>query len=318
MTRNILAAGIVALTLSSCSTISHTAQSVPVDTQVYNNTVADLNVAHKRDSVTVNWNWNPLSTVSLKAQKESATHALLAKSDADILVEPQYIVKRRGFLRGGSVTVTGYPANYANFRNMTTDDAEKIATINGANDIVVVNPVIATTAGKVVKKQQPTTLGGKKQAKATGCSFINLVGGPLVDINNDIDVGTSFGLMYGSYKKSWGWYAKLTLNQTLLRHGNDDKDEEHKWTPTAIIGAIKTLGSDFSAFAGLGCGAYYYTYESYYHEDIDSRKYTVPIEAGFMKRFGGFNVMLGATYSIPFGDRGSGTLVPFAGFGICF
>ena len=89
MTRIILAAGIAALALSSCSTITHTSQTAAVDTQVYNLTVADMKVAAKKDSVTVDWKWNPLSTVSLSAQKQTATHTLLGKNEADVLVAPQ-------------------------------------------------------------------------------------------------------------------------------------------------------------------------------------------------------------------------------------
>ena len=126
----ILAAG-VGLALSSCSTIQHTSQTAGVDTNVYNLTVADMNVAKQKQTMTTEWKWNPLSTVSLKAQKETATAELLKEANADVLVEPQYIVKRRGLFRGGSLTVTGYPATYSNFRNMTPEDAEKIAKING-------------------------------------------------------------------------------------------------------------------------------------------------------------------------------------------
>lgn len=113
-----------------------------------------MKVASKKDSVTVDWKWNPMSTVSLKAQKETATHILLNKSNADVLVEPQYIVTRRGIFRRRSVTVTGYPATYTDFRPMTEADAEKIATINGDYNTVMVNPVISTTTGKVVKPAQ--------------------------------------------------------------------------------------------------------------------------------------------------------------------
>lgn len=317
MTRKILAAGIAALALSSCSTITHTSQTAAVDTQVYNLTVADMKVAAKKDSVTVDWKWNPLSTISLSAQKETATHTLLGKSDADVLVEPEYIVKRRGLFRGGSVTVTGYPATYSNFRAMTAEDAEKIATING-NNVVVVNPVLSTTAGKVVKKKKPAPMLPLRKREAVHHQFVNVLGGAVIDVNGTIDVGYHFGAMYGSYGKSWGWYGKVVLNSTELykcEYGYSG-DYERKSSPSATIGAIKTLGGGFSAFAGVGVGGYYAEEDDYYENEVT--KFSIPVEIGFMKRFNSINVMLGATYATPVAGIGSGNINPFVGVGYSF
>lgn len=324
MTRKILAAGIAALALSSCSTITHTSQTAAVDTQVYNLTVADMKVAAKKDSVTVDWKWNPLSTISLSAQKETATHTLLGKSDADVLVEPEYIVKRRGLFRGGSVTVTGYPATYSNFRAMTAEDAEKIATINGDNNIVVVNPVLSTTAGKVVKKKKPAPVLPLRKREAVRHQFVNVLGGVILDVDNYIDVGYHFGAMYGSYGNNWGWYGKVTLGSTNL-YKDDGSGSERKWTPSITLGAIKTLGSGFSTFFGIGAGGYFVEEEKEYYTGgyWDTRyeevtKFSIPVEIGFMKRFNSINVMLGATYATPVAGVGSGNINPFVGVGYSF
>lgn len=324
MTRKILAAGIAALALSSCSTITHTSQTAAVDTQVYNLTVADMKVAAKKDSVTVDWKWNPLSTISLSAQKETATHTLLGKSDADVLVEPEYIVKRRGLFRGGSVTVTGYPATYSNFRAMTAEDAEKIATINGDNNIVVVNPILSTTAGKVVKKKKPAPVLPLRKREAVRHQFVNVLGGVVLDVDNYIDVGYHFGAMYGSYGNNWGWYGKITLGSTSLReHVNDDS--ERKWSPSITLGAIKTLGGGFSTFFGIGAGGYFVEDEEEYYNgrywvtrEKEVTKFSIPVEIGFMKRFNSINVMLGATYATPVAGIGSGNINPFVGVGYSF
>lgn len=324
MTRKILAAGIAALALSSCSTITHTSQTAAVDTQVYNLTVADMKVAAKKDSVTVDWKWNPLSTISLSAQKETATHTLLGKSDADVLVEPEYIVKRRGLFRGGSVTVTGYPATYSNFRAMTAEDAEKIATINGSNNIVVVNPVLSTTAGKVVKKKKPAPVLPLRKRESVRHQFVNVLGGVVLDVDNYIDVGYHFGAMYGSYGNNWGWYGKVTLGSTNL-YKDDGSGSERKWTPSITLGAIKTLGSGFSTFFGIGAGGYFVEDEKEYYTGgyWDTRyeevtKFSIPVEIGFMKRFNSINVMLGATYATPVAGVGSGNINPFVGVGYSF
>lgn len=324
MTRKILAAGIAALALSSCSTITHTSQTAAVDTQVYNLTVADMKVAAKKDSVTVNWKWNPLSTISLSAQKETATHTLLGKSDADVLVEPEYIVKRRGLFRGGSVTVTGYPATYSNFRAMTADDAEKIATVNGDNNIVVVNPILSTTAGKVVKKKKPAPVLPLRKREAVRHQFVNVLGGVVLDVDNYIDVGYHLGAMYGSYGNNWGWYGKVTLGSTNL-YKDDGSGSERKWTPSITLGAIKTLGGGFSTFFGIGAGGYFVEDEEEYYNgrywvtrEKEVTKFSIPVEIGFMKRFNSVNVMLGATYATPVAGIGSGNINPFVGVGYSF
>lgn len=325
MTRKILAAGIAALALNSCSTITHTSQTAAVDTQVYNLTVADMKVAAKKDSVTVDWKWNPLSTVSLSAQKQTATHTLLGKNEADVLVEPEYIVKRRGLFRGGSVTVTGYPATYSNFRAMTADDAEKIATINGDNNIVVVNPMLSTTAGKVVKKKKPAPVLPLRKHEAVRHQFVNVLGGAV--LNQNIENGYHFGAMYGSYGNNWGWYGKVTLNSTRLdKHENhEDEEMQRKWSPSVTIGAIKTIGGGFSTFFGIGVGGYFtedwtehyngYFWSTDYEEDT---KFSIPVEIGFMKRFKSINVMAGATYATPVAGIGSGNINPFVGVGYSF
>ena len=323
MTRKILAAGIAALALSSCSTITHTSQTASVDTRLYNLTVADMKVANAKDSVTVDWKWNPLSTISLKAQKESATHALLNRNDADVLVEPQYIVTRRGIFRGGSVTVTGYPATYTDFRPMSSEDAEKIATVNGDCSTVVVNPVISTTAGKVVKNRKPTFIPSRKRVEAHH-QFVNLIGGAVIDIDDNISVGYQLGAMYGSYGKSWGWYGKFVLNSTMCYDGRE-RDESRKWTPSLTVGGIKTIYGGLSAFGGVGIGGYFlrdyeYGYDNYGYStsfNIEKAKFTIPVELGLMMRISKVNISVGATYTTPL-CGGYGNVNPFAGVGFSF
>lgn len=318
--RNLLAVCFAALLVSSCSTVTNTSQTAAVDTQLYNLTVADMNVAAKKDSVTLDWAWNPLSTVSLSAQKESATHALLEKSDADVLIEPEYIVHRRGLFRGGSVTVTGYPASYSNFRAMTSEDAQNIATISGnMGGTVLVNPMLETTAEKVIKKRP---VSPRLEQQHTNRQFINMLGGINIDINSDIDeAGFHFGLMYGSYGKNWGWYGKLAINSAnlydrfkLYDDGYYTLESSRKWTPTVTVGAIRTIGSHFNAFFGAGAGGYFSENDSF-KEEV---KFSIPVELGFMWNCKSFNLMLGATYATPVGGTGSGNIDPFVGFGYSF
>lgn len=314
--RNLLAVCFAALLVSSCTTVTHTSQTAAVDTQLYNLTVADMNVAAKKDSVTLDWAWNPLSTVSLSAQKESATHALLEKSDADVLVEPEYIVHRRGLFRGGSVTVTGYPATYSNFRTMTSEDAQNIATISGnMGGTVLVNPMLETTAGKVVKKR-PAPVSPLFAQQHANRQFVNVFGG--INVDSDVDLGFHFGFMYGSYGKNWGWYGKLAINSAnLYGYGHEGREYSRKWTPAVTVGAIRTIGSHFNAFLGVGAGGYFTDHyaDSNYKEKVE---FSVPVELGFMWNCKSFNLMLGLTYATPAAGDGGGNLDPFFGVGYSF
>lgn len=115
----ILLAGIMA----SCSSVRHTSDTVNVNNTVTSFTVADLKVTPYKVSKTTKWNYNPFKSVSVAIIKGNTEALLLDESQADVLLEPQYIVEKRGFLRGGSVTVIGYPAKFENFHKMTSEEA---------------------------------------------------------------------------------------------------------------------------------------------------------------------------------------------------
>ncbi|MDE6099529.1 MAG: hypothetical protein K2G01_00650 [Paramuribaculum sp.] len=114
------------LMLSSCSSIRHTSSTAAVETRVVNFTVADMDVDETKAEKTYSWNYNPFKRVSVSTIKENTEAELLKENGGDVLVEPQYIVKKRGIFRGGSVTVIGFPAKYTNFHKMTPAEAELI------------------------------------------------------------------------------------------------------------------------------------------------------------------------------------------------
>ena len=116
--------------LASCSSVRHTATAVPVDTHVVSFTVADVNVKPEKISQTTSWSFNPFQRVSIETIKDNTTARMLQDANADVLVEPEYIIEKRGFLRGGSVTVIGFPASYSNFHKMTPEEAELFKAIN--------------------------------------------------------------------------------------------------------------------------------------------------------------------------------------------
>ncbi len=110
--------------LCSCSSIKQTSSYAPVEAQVVSFTVADLDVYPTKIFRTTSWSYNPFKSVSVETIKTNTQAQMLEEAGADILVEPEYIVKKGGFLRGGSVTVIGFPAKFNNFHTMTPQEAE--------------------------------------------------------------------------------------------------------------------------------------------------------------------------------------------------
>lgn len=325
-----LAAGAL-LTLSSCSTITHTQQAVPVNTEVYSLTVADLNVKPKAET-TVEFKWNPLSTVSLAAQKKTAAATLLNEADADILVEPKYEVTRRGLFRGGSVTVSGYPAKYSNFRTMTQSDAEKIAALNGAltcqSSVAAVSPIINTSAHKPAKPRKPKPAEVINEMPSR-TNFISIFGGGLQVVEEyGVDTGAYYGLMYGNYGKHWGWYGKLSLATAECNsyYSYSNEETKNKTTPSITFGAIKTIGKHWNAMLGAGVGGYFCTERDYYYYSswrTDQAKLSIPIDLMFQYHVKGFNALVGVNYATPCGTSdyhlyGDGNVNIFVGIGLNF
>lgn len=247
----------IALVASSCSTVQYTSKTVPVATQIQTLTVADVKVEPSRQETTMNWSWTPFSTFSLSAVKEAATHKLLKETKGDLLIEPQVEVKRRGLFRGGSINISGYPATYANFRSMTKEDAEIIATYEGR-----IAPVIVCNAAN------PSVTGGRKQPNIkrkspkdrglfdkprTYHNFISITGGPLSYDDGD-ECGYHLSLMYGYIWKKWGVYAKLSFTDACHSEGWGDDESE---SAIGTIGVIKTLPKGWNVFAGAGAGTAY-------------------------------------------------------------
>lgn len=110
--------------MCSCSTIKRTAQIAEVTPTVVSMTVADMDVSLDKISKTNSWSYNMFRKVSVEEIKRNTTAEMLSEAEADVLIEPQYIVRKGGFMRGGSVTVIGFPAKFTDFHKMTAEEAE--------------------------------------------------------------------------------------------------------------------------------------------------------------------------------------------------
>lgn len=319
MNRNHFIIALAAMALTSCSTVSHTASTSTVDTKICNLTVADLEVSTTKAAKTVDWKWSPLRSVSMSETKDNASGELLMEAGADVLVEPQYVVKRRGAFRGGSLTVTGYPATYRNFRSMTKADAEMIALANGT--YVPGVPVIVDTNAAyspVRRKKADTALPLFHKEEFTGGSFVSLVGGPSLDWETYFDSGFNLGLMYGKYGRSWGYYLKLSVvsfSDQVYEYENGGYVDDNPTTGILTVGAIKTLGRHNNIFMGIGVGGCILPVPGH----TSKHRFGVPAEIGWQWHSGHFNALLGLNMTTPVTGNGDKPDVsPFVGVGYNF
>lgn len=135
----LFAAAAAVLMLSSCSTITHTASTEAVDTEIYNRSNAALEVSTNK----ITYTYTP-DAAHRRAGKKAVLRAAVAKAleangDADVLVAPQYEVKETSVLFSTKikyVVVKGYPAKYKNVHATTTEEAQVVNILDGGQVIV--------------------------------------------------------------------------------------------------------------------------------------------------------------------------------------
>lgn len=302
------------LALSSCSTVQHTASTYGVDTEIYNLTVADLQVAETKSEATVEWEWNPLSTVSMAAQKKAAASAVLDSTGADVLVEPEYTITRRGLFRGGSVTVTGYPASYTNFHSMSMEEAQTIATLEGNGTVsaqAVPLDILSLSTGKSKVKTSKSLFPRRKRPMAPQ-NFVSIFGGGAYNPDTE-EWGASFSLMYGHEGLSWGWYIKGTWARCDVGTYNEHYPYNYYETDmncyTISAGGIKRFGRFFSVYLGTGVGL------SHRHSET---LFVLPVDIGFKFNVNKFALSLGFTGNVNTGNTDHSQVIPQVGIGYNF
>lgn len=103
------------LLTSSCTSLHKTATTETVATEIISFNEADLEVSPKK----ISFFYKPSRAERRGGEKNAircaVSEALKANGNADVLVAPQYVIKKkRGNVK--EITVTGYPATYKNFR----------------------------------------------------------------------------------------------------------------------------------------------------------------------------------------------------------
>ena len=112
---------VAAMLTVSCTTTTKTARTESVPYGMYNATVADLEVAPQRISYTLVPSKEIRKAGLNNCKKACIQEALEKNGNADLLVEPQFVYSMKRTLFGNkviSVTVTGRPAKYKNFRSL--------------------------------------------------------------------------------------------------------------------------------------------------------------------------------------------------------
>ena len=120
MKKCFLLVGVAVAMMTSCSTIQKSAKTHDVPVKIQTSTAADLEIAPERVSYTLVATNALRKGGGLKNLKNAAVQELLEQNgNADVLVDPMYVVKRKGFgFKIRTVKVSGRPAKYKNFRTV--------------------------------------------------------------------------------------------------------------------------------------------------------------------------------------------------------
>lgn len=297
---------IALIAATSCSTLSHEATTAKVDAKIVSMTVGDMKVSKEKASATAEWKWTPFNAIKPSEIQLTATAKLLKETNSDVIVEPMVEITRRGLFRGGSVTVTGYPATYTGFHPMTGTEANAYATSRLCPTASAT--YVAPTAGKP-GKAKPARVRKERKPFQNG-SFLNVTIG--VNINR-YDETPTIGLKYGHYcKNHWGWYVRANLDPAKgcgVQHVDMDGEicnkSHRKFGGSAGAGALYAFSNKFGIFAGAGFGAsiigsYHRNYSSDTCTSLSTgySVFTIPFEAGLDFRFGIVNLMAGYRYHV--------------------
>lgn len=132
MKKLIFATVVAVLALGSCTSIQNTAYTDVVKSQIQNRTSADLTVADKVSTATIQCDWTR-SRSGLENAKNAACQKLLTENGGgDVVVNPQYEIKTQRTIIGKKimyVTVTGHVGRYNNFHPTTAKEAEIYTTL---------------------------------------------------------------------------------------------------------------------------------------------------------------------------------------------
>lgn len=126
MRKSIFFSVLACILLTSCSTtnlLEKTATTAKTETSIKAITIADLDVSPERVTYTMRPSDEVLRGGEENVRRAAESEVLAANGNADVLVDAQFVITRENgsFFKPGkitSITVTGHPAHYKNFRPM--------------------------------------------------------------------------------------------------------------------------------------------------------------------------------------------------------
>lgn len=114
-----LIAGAALMVLSSCSVTQQTASTLESEAAVRNFTVADLDVSPNRVTSTLQPDKATRRAGEQNVKRAVESKALKENGNGDVLVDPEFIIKRKGVSKKISeITVSGHPAKFKNYRSL--------------------------------------------------------------------------------------------------------------------------------------------------------------------------------------------------------
>lgn len=218
-----------ALLLSSCHTLTKTARTAEVGSSLLNATVVDIVPATEhRITYTLEPN-EALQRGGENNVKQAAEAEALAKyGNADVLLEPQYVItKQQGLLRSKvtSITVSGRPAYYTNFRTLH-DSVWCNPAFRGVYPSKEFSRVLPFNGNKSPKENRYKSKASTYRSKGWTKEFSVFLGtedgdafalGALLNIgyqfNPHLEIGAGIGLdFYDFYFDDIPLYGNLRLN----------------------------------------------------------------------------------------------------------
>lgn len=122
---------LIGLFLSSCSMMKEsTATDLRVISEIHQYpTVTDLNVLQKVDTA-ISWNYTPFNfgQPSLNNRETNLVADIIKSNGADVLLEKQIVYTKVPY-GARTLTITGYPAKFKDFRKATKEDLEALRAI---------------------------------------------------------------------------------------------------------------------------------------------------------------------------------------------
>ena len=227
--------------LTSCITTTKTARTAETSASIKNATVADLKVTDHRITYTMSPS-KAIQRAGLSNVKQAAIQEALTKhGNADVMVEPEFVIEQERTLFGhriNSITVSGRPAYYENFRTL--------------NDTVWATPGFYGQPNVVYVDKVPNGNGGYGSYGAKRGGLKGLAD-RLSGRNKTFreDTGWRRSGLGGQFELIGG------MQSVSLAEGPGELDHSSKAHPYG--GALLTLGYNLTShwFLGVGSGWYW-------------------------------------------------------------